>query len=64
VDGLILLIRRKAAKRNAEAVVEDSVLELMTKELFALVITKVNVNAMFEQYVIADTGRKHISVIV
>jgi len=45
---------RKVAKRKAKAVVEDLMVEVMTKELSILGSTKLKDSEVFGQYVIAQ----------
>ena len=57
MGGIIQLIGRKPTQRKAKAVVEDSMLEVMTKELSILGTTKVKESDIFARYVISQNTK-------
>jgi len=54
VGGIIWLIRRKVVKKKVKAVAEDPIVEVMTKKLSILRLTKLKNSEMLARYVVAQ----------
>jgi len=61
VGGIIRPMGRKAAKRKVKAVVEDPMVEVMTKELSILGSTTLKDSEMFARYVVAQETKAQTS---